>query len=208
MACKNCQMSFKLMPTGRKRLFCSAQCRKAYHIRHKRHLVRELSRTEWYSPTEFIEAARAAMGGIDLDPASCAKANEAVRADRFYSVREDGLAQDWFGKIWLNPPYGRFAPKFVERFIDLFKQGSIEQGILLLGTHHLTTNWFHELIGPNSVICLPNKRLQFSGSLARPAHGSVIIGIGVNQKKFIQAFSELGRILCCASTPVCLQQIA
>ena len=54
------------------------------------------------------------MGGIDLDPASCAEANKIVQAKQFYSQRDDGLKQPWFGRIWLNPPYGRFAPKFVE----------------------------------------------------------------------------------------------
>lgn len=192
MGCKNCGMRLKPTSSGRKRDFCSKRCRQALHVRHKRHLVRELARNEWHSPIEIVEAARAVMGGIDLDPASCTQANEIVKAERFYSVRDDGLKQEWFGRIWLNPPYGRFAPRFVTRFGELFEAGSIEQGILLLGTHHLTTRWVGSLLLKMPIVCFPVKRLHFSDSTVRPAHGSVILGFGVDHRAFNQRFSQFG----------------
>jgi ParB family chromosome partitioning protein len=188
MKCEHCGSRFLAERHTRK--FCSTQCRQNYFTR----LKRELARTEWHSPTEMVEAARTVMGGIDLDPASCAQANKIIKAEKFYSLREDGLSQPWFGRIWLNPPYGRFAPKFVKRFGELFSIGSIEQGILLLGTHHLTTEWIGVVFLHKPIICFPTKRLQFSDSKSRPAHGSVILGIGVDQDQFAEIFSEFGHL--------------
>lgn len=62
---------------------------------------------EHYSPEFLIEPARAVMGGIDLDPASCARANEVVKASRFFIEADDGLEQAWSGRVWLNPPGGK-----------------------------------------------------------------------------------------------------
>lgn len=61
---------------------------------------------EHYSNREIIEAARSVLGGIDLDPASCAEANREVRASCYYTKEVDGLALPWFGRVWLNPPGG------------------------------------------------------------------------------------------------------
>lgn len=63
---------------------------------------------EHYTPAEIVEAARQALGGIDLDPASCEFANKTVRASRFYSIRSgvSGINAPWTGKVFLNPPGG------------------------------------------------------------------------------------------------------
>lgn len=60
---------------------------------------------ELYTPDYIVEAARATLGGIDLDPASCAIGNEVVKATRYFD--RDGLTQPWAGRVLLNPPGGR-----------------------------------------------------------------------------------------------------
>jgi hypothetical protein len=58
---------------------------------------------DYYTPPELVAAARLAMGGLDLDPASHWSANRVHRAGTFYHKHRSG---PWFGRVWLNPPYG------------------------------------------------------------------------------------------------------
>ena len=60
---------------------------------------------EWISSDDLIDNAHQAMGGIDLDPASSAKANEYVNAKHFFTPKDDGLnEQEWFGNVYVFPP--------------------------------------------------------------------------------------------------------
>jgi len=67
--------------------------------------------SDHFTPREVVEAARVTMGGIDLDPASCALANsEIVKATRWFGPGgkvENGFTTGWAGKVFLNPPGGK-----------------------------------------------------------------------------------------------------
>jgi len=77
---------------------------------------------EWFTPAKYVEAARGVLGGIDLDPASKALAQETVQAARYYSLierGEDGLALPWAGRMFLNPPFSKaklFGPKLLREY--------------------------------------------------------------------------------------------
>lgn len=62
------------------------------------------------TPADVIAAAHDLMGGIDLDPASCAAANARVGATHYFTQADDGLAQAWGSdpptRVFLNPPGG------------------------------------------------------------------------------------------------------
>jgi len=71
---------------------------------------------EHYTPAEIVNAARLTLGAIDLDPASCALAQDVVKAAAWYGpgspFGEDGLTEPWLGRVFLNPPGGRVPDAF------------------------------------------------------------------------------------------------
>jgi hypothetical protein len=67
----------------------------------------------WLTPPEII----AAVGPFDLDP--CAAVGQPwATATTHYTVEDDGLAQDWHGLVWCNPPFGPDAETWLRRLAD------------------------------------------------------------------------------------------
>lgn len=63
---------------------------------------------EHFTPPSYVEAARKALGGIDLDPATCLLANEYIRAKRIYTAEDNGFLKPWKARrVFLNPPGGK-----------------------------------------------------------------------------------------------------
>jgi hypothetical protein len=65
---------------------------------------------DWLTPPDLL----ARLGPFDLDPCTPA-AMPWPTAARRYTPADDGLAQPWEGRVWLNPPYGRETGRWLER---------------------------------------------------------------------------------------------
>jgi ParB family transcriptional regulator, chromosome partitioning protein len=154
---------------------------------------------EWYTPSNIIEAARATMGGIDLDPASSADANKIVQARVFYTKEDDGMKQHWRGNVWMNPPYGNKSAgnygvtAWVNKLYYSYTEGEVWQAIVLLrgdseGVRRLTKEF---------IFC-DSKRIAFhqpGKQKSMPVPGSRIFYLGARTNSFVDNFENFGTIL-------------
>lgn len=70
---------------------------------------------EWYTPKWIFDE----LGlSFDLDPSSPFDFNTFVPAQTKYTIFDDGLSREWFGRVWLNPPYGPDTSFWMRRLID------------------------------------------------------------------------------------------
>ncbi len=153
--------------------------------------------TEWYTPKEYIDAARSVLGGIDLDPASNAFANEIVKAKQFYSEEDNGLEQVWSGRIWLNPPYKfPLVEQFVDRLVDEIANEEVHSAVLL--TNNATdTGWWHTAAASSALMCFTRGRISFyqrDGEKTSPTHGQTFFYFGSDVDAFYFHFKDFGLI--------------
>ena len=162
-------------------------------VQKRPHVANNSGNNEWYTPAEYIEAARKAMGSIDTDPASNDIANKVVKAEKYYTIETDGLAHDWHGNVWMNPPYSSdLITKFIEKLKE--QRGNYEQAIILVN-NATETQWFYEIVKIASAVCFPKSRVKFympDGKTGAPLQGQAVLYVGDNYEKFISEFGGIG----------------
>jgi ParB family chromosome partitioning protein len=161
------------------------------------HVSHNSGDNEWYTPAEYIEAARTTLGDIDLDPASSDEANTIVRAEKFYTAKDDGLSKPWRGRVWLNPPYAsELIVPFVDKLVQSYTSGHVPSAITL--TNNATeTEWFTSISKHAAALCLPRGRVRFwqpGKDSAAPLQGQAVLYLGKQPEVFAEHFGTFGRI--------------
>ena len=198
---------------GRARVYASDAERVAAHRARKRMLRNTDSVTlpdavpgttgdEAYTPPAVIAAARVALGGIDLDPASCVQAQTVVQAARWYGrdhpdpACHDGLTAPWQGRIWTNPPFSAPWP-WVQRLIAAYMSGAVPSAVILLRAD-VSTAYSQALRSVATASCWPSPRLRFwprrvaHGKETTPDFPTLIWYVGKAPGRFISAFAPFG----------------
>lgn len=164
------------------------------------HVSYSTGEDEWYTPPAIIELARKTMGSIDLDPASCEEANKIVKAKKHFTAKDDGLSKDWFGNVWINPPFSEpTVQKFTQAVADKYISGEIKQGCIIIN-NATETRWFQYMASRCSAICFPKGRIRFLDKNSEqkpgsPLQGQAILYFGKNTERFENNFRELGLIV-------------
>lgn len=77
------------------------------------HQSAAMKNDEWLTPPEILGA----LGAFDLDP--CAPILRPWdTATQHFTKERDGLSRDWNGRVWLNPPFGREAAKWMKKMAE------------------------------------------------------------------------------------------
>ncbi len=151
---------------------------------------------EWYTPPEFIEMALEVLKEIDLDPASNELAQGWIKAAHYYTQADDGLAQEWKGRIWCNPPYGRQVNKWLEKALASYQDEKAEAIILLL--NRTGASWYKHLLRQVTAVCEVDKRIAFIDAnghrQSSPRYYNDFVYLGKDVETFSRVFGEIGDI--------------
>jgi phage N-6-adenine-methyltransferase len=146
---------------------------------------------EHYTPREIIDAVIACMGEIDLDPCSNSHADPNVPAEEHYTAEDNGLAQEWHGRIYMNPPYGREIGAWVEKLCQEHYAGHTLEAIALVPAR-TDTQWWQQL--RDFPVCFVTGRLKFGDLEDSAPFPSAVFYLGNDVDHFYYAFEHLGDI--------------
>lgn len=105
----------------------------------------------WLTPPSVLRMFPLA----DLDPCAAPEPRPWPTAKTMFVEADDGLSKDWFGSVWLNPPYGKNMDKWMNK-LALHGQG------FAITYARTDTRWFHDWVAPYaSAIFFFKGRLKF-----------------------------------------------
>ena len=149
------------------------------------------TRDDWQTPIHLV----ASLGTFDLDPcANCLAPNRLAKAG--YTKKDNGLTLPWHGRIWLNPPYGKEARKW------LFRLSEHGNGIALIPPR-VGAKWFHQIVLETcDAIFFYKGRISFVDPFTgKPVKGnnadSILVAYGQNNVDAISSSNLMGKIWRC-----------
>lgn len=153
------------------------------------HHSAKMVKDEWLTPPALLGA----LGKFDLDP--CAPIIRPWNtADHHFTINDDGLSQRWFGRVWLNPPYGSFTGDWLAK---LAEHG---RGTALIFARTETKTWFSYVWPKATSILFIEGRLNFhhvSGqrSLTNCGAPCALIAYGANDSEQLSRSKIAGKFI-------------
>lgn len=152
------------------------------------HQSAKMGKDEWLTPLYLMDK----LGEFDLDP--CAPiCRPWDTAKKHFTIQNDGLHQEWFGRVWCNPPYSLEATKWLK------KLASHGNGIALIFARTETNMFFDQVWDKADAILFLKGRLYFhhvDGTRANANAGapSCLVAYGKENAEFLKSCGVTGKI--------------
>ena len=121
---------------------------------------------------------------FDLDVAHPIDYQTYVPAKVKYTIKDDGLSKEWFGNVWMNPPYSKPSP-WVNKFIEH------KRGIAMLPLSQ--SYWSKEIWNAADAITLTERQPKFlrpDGSEQGVRFPTFLFALGEENVEALQNFTE------------------
>lgn len=125
------------------------------------------SNVEWGTPPHIFSKYDAVYH-FTLDV--CATHENAL-CEHYYTKEQNGLVQDWHGRCWMNPPYGRQIGKWMRKAYESSLNGTT---VVCLVPARTDTAWWHDWATKGRIEFIRG-RLKYVGGKNRAPFPSAII---------------------------------
>lgn len=109
---------------------------------------------EWATPRYLFDVLDKEFH-FDLDV--CADESN-HKCARFFTKEQDGLAQEWKGTCWMNPPYGRMIGAWMRKAYEASRGGAV---VVCLIPARTDTRWWSEYAMRASELRFISGRVKF-----------------------------------------------
>jgi len=145
---------------------------------------------DWYTPPWVFERLSLQF---DLDPCQPPQGIPWIPTHVRYTLAEDGLIAPWFGKVWLNPPYGKHTYAWLKRMHEH------RNGVALVFAR-TDCAWFHDFVAKADAILFLNGRIKFVDGLgitggSGAGSGSMLIAWGESNVAALQKMKDVGHLV-------------
>jgi len=126
---------------------------------------------DWNTPDHVYEQLDKEFH-FSLDP--CATPGSA-KCKNYFTPEQDGLKQRWFGRVFMNPPYGREIGKWLRKaYYECKVWGNCELVVCLIPSR-TDTKWWHNYVMKADEIRFVIGRIKFDGKNPAPFPSAVAI---------------------------------
>lgn len=138
----------------------------------------------WHTPPEILEILYGVFRQFDLDPCSPSSDRRIapVKARVRFTIADDGLSLPWFGRVFMNPPYGRELPRWTAKARKEVAAQRARVVAAILPSRTDTRWWHTDLVGHAHIGFLQGRIRFGDGAQAAPFGSAIVVWGGTPQE--------------------------